>query len=173
MTLVHDIAHPCHSASKVVRGGGEQTSKILVAAFALCISMFVSMSSVSVSADPRLVCYMEVDLVQNPLGWTGTIEGDLNGEIVIVENPATFTGAIEHFDESFTMTLSDGTVIEGGDAGIFNLKTFKAVANGEISWVSSVNWEWLVGYKVHLSGVGDLSVEPWHFSGTLTMMPTE
>jgi|GEM_PF-2374733 len=116
---------------------------------------------------------MEVDLVQEPLGWTGTLDGDITGTIVIVENPATFPGTVEQFDESFTITTSDGVIINGGENGVFNLKMFKAVANGEITEVSSPDWEWLVGYGVHLSGRADLSATPWHFSGIVAMMPPE
>jgi len=119
------------------------------------------------------LCTMEVDLVQEPLGWTGTLEGAITGTIAIAENPATFPGTTEHFDESFTITTTDGTVMKGGDTGVFNLKMFKAVANGAIAEVSSPDWEWIVGYKLHFSGTADLSVTPWHFSGIVMLMPSE
>ncbi len=132
---------------------------------------FVSMLSLPACAEKRLVCTMEVDLVQEPLGWVGTLEGDISGTISIVENPATFPGTTEHFDESFTITTDDGDVLVGGDTGVFNLKMFKAVANGAITDASSPEWEWIVGYGLHFSGTADLTVNPWHFSGTVMFMP--
>jgi hypothetical protein len=113
---------------------------------------------------------MEADLVMEPLGWVGTITGDITGSMVIVENPATFPGTTEHFDESFTITTTDGIVIKGGDLGVFNLKMFKFVANGVITEVSSQEWQWLVGYGLHFWGTADLGVDPWHVTGSIRMM---
>jgi hypothetical protein len=135
--------------------------------------MFMWMSSVPVSAPPPyLVSQMEVDLVADPLGWTGTLVGDITGTIEILELPATFTGMmpIEHFNEEFTITMTDRTVIKGVETGTFNLATFTAVANGEITEVSSGKWRWLVGYQIHLTGVADLTVDPWHFSAEIRFM---
>lgn len=115
---------------------------------------------------------MEVDLVADPFGWTGTLVGDITGTIEIIELPATFTGVmpIEHFNEEFTITMADGTVIKGVERGTFNLATFTAVANGEITEVSPGKWRWLVGYQTHLTGVADLTVDPWHFSAEMRFM---
>lgn len=139
--------------------------------------MFMWMSSVPVSASPPyLVSQLEVDLVidelGNLIGWTGTLVGDITGTIEIVELPATFTGVmpIEHFNEEFTITTTDGTVIQGVETGAFNLATFAAVANGEITEVSSGKWRWLVGYQTHLTGVADLTANPWHFSAEFRFM---
>jgi len=154
-----------------VRGGGESTRRMIVATLVTCL--FVSLtvfSAPAVRAERPLTCTLEADLVMEPLGWVGTVTGDITGSIVIVENPATFPGTTEHFDESFIITTTDGVVIKGGDLGVFNLKMFKFVANGAITEVSSPDWQWLVGYEIHFWGSADLSVTPWHASGAIRMM---
>ena len=168
MSLLSLIPLP---TSRVVRGGGEQTRRLIVAA--IVAGMFVIMSPVSapsVGEGKPLMCTMEADLVNEPLGWVGTIEGAITGTMTIVENPATFVGVTEHFDESFTITTTDGVVIKGGDLGVFNLKMFKFVANGVITEVSSPDWQWLVGYELHFWGVADLTVDPWHVSGSIRIV---
>jgi hypothetical protein len=155
---------------EVVRGGGEKTRKTIVAIIVTCVFVSTAMLSVpSARADKPLECAMEADLVMEPLGWVGTITGDITGSMTIVENPATFPGATEHFDESFTITTTDGTVMKGYDLGVFNLKMFKFVANGAITEVSSPDWQWLVGYELHFWGSADLSVDPWHVSGSIRL----
>ncbi len=157
--------------SRVVRGGGEQTRKAIVASIVTCMFAFVSaLSAPSVLAEKPLVCTMEASLVMEPLGWAGTITGDITGSMEIVENPATFPGTTEHFDESLTITTTDGVVIKGYDLGVFNLKMLKFVANGAVTDVSSPDWQWLVGYKLHFWGSADLSVDPWHVTGSIRMM---
>lgn len=135
--------------------------------------MFAIVSALSVPtvrADRPLVCAIEADLVMEPLGWVGTVTGDIAGTMVIVENPATFPGTTEHFDESFTITTNDGVVIKGWDLGVFSLKHLRFVANGMITEVSSPDWQWLVGYELHFWGTANLDVEPWHVSGMIMMM---
>jgi hypothetical protein len=144
---------------------------MIVAAIVTCMFALVSALSVPVArAERPLVCVIEADLITEPLGWVGTVTGDITGSIAIVENPATFPGITEHFDESFTITTTDGVVIKGGDLGVFNLKMFKFVANGGITEVSSPDWQWLVGYEVHFQGSADLSVDPWHVLGNMMLM---
>ncbi len=158
--------------SKWVRGGGEQTRKTIVAAFVTSMFVFLSVASVPAAADERpLLCSIEADLVAEPLGWVGTISGAITGAFVIVENPATFPGTTEHFDEDFTITTTGGVVIKGWDLGVFNLKMFKFVANGQITEASSPDWEWLVGYNLHFWGSADLTVTPWHVTGMIRMVP--
>jgi len=69
--------------------------------------------------------------------WVRTVTGDITGSIVMMEGPATFPGMTEHFDETFTITTTDGVVIKGFDLGVYNLNTFKFRANGGITGVSS------------------------------------
>jgi hypothetical protein len=90
-----------------------------------------------------------------------------------MENPATFPGITEHFDEDWTITTTDGAVLKGHDLGVYNLYTFRFVANGEVIEASSPAWEFLVGYQMHFSGTttplvigGDV-----HATGTIALMP--
>jgi hypothetical protein len=144
---------------------------MIVAAFVACMFVIVSALSVpAVRADRPLKCTWEADLVMEPLGWTGPITGALTGTMSVVENPATFPGMTEHFDESFTITTTEGVIIKGGDTGVFNLKNLKFVALGVISEVSSPDLQWLVGYELHMTGSANLQVEPWHASATIMMI---
>jgi len=162
----------------VVRGGGEKTRRMIVAALVTCMFVFVSTLSVpSVRAnscdEKRLECVMEADVVwATPPYWQGTITGDITGSIIIMENPATFPGQTEHFDESFTITTVDGVVIKGYDLGVYNLKMFKFRANGAITEVSSPAWEFLVGYMMHFSGTTTPLVigGEVHATGTISLM---
>lgn len=90
--------------------------------------------------------------------WTGTVSGDLAGDIeihelwarnYIVGNPATGT---EHFFETFKIELDSGGWVSGVDAGVWNMGTGKFRANG---WVTDASADLgdLVGYKLHESGV--------------------
>ncbi len=159
------------TSSRVVRGGGEQTRRIIVAALVTCMLVFtIGLSMPAVRAEKPLVSTMEANLVLEPLGWVGTLTGDITGSIALVENPATFPGTTEHFDESITITTTDGVVIKGYDLGVFNLKTLRFVANGAITEVSSPDWQWLVGYELHFWGFADLGVNPWHCTGTVRMV---
>jgi len=166
------------NASWVVRGGGEKTRKMAIAVLVTCMLAFVSaLSMPAVRADEDderpLMCALELDVVwATPPYWQGTVTGDIAGSMLIMENPATFPGMTEHFDESFTITTTDGVVIKGWDLGVYNLNMFKFRANGMISEVSSPDWQWLVGYQLHFSG----STTPLviggevHASGTMTLM---
>ncbi len=167
------------STSRVVRGGGEKTRKTIVAALVTCMFALVcSLSTPGVRAQDeqaeRLVCAFEADVVWEPTPyWTGTVSGDISGSIVIMENPANFPGITEHFDESWTITTTDGVVIKGYDLGVYNLNMFKFRANGEATEASSPAWEFLVGYQMHFSGTttplvigGDV-----HATGSIALMP--
>jgi len=88
--------------------------------------------------------------------WKGDVHGCiLAGSIRVTELPAVFPGTTEHFFEEFEITA--GTeVISGTDAGVWSFVTYKFRANG---WVreATPGLHYLVGYKVHMSGV----TSPW------------
>ena len=161
-----------------VRGGGESTRRMIVATLVICMFTFVSTLSVPAARansddEKPLRCVMEADVVwATPPYWQGTLTGDISGSIIIMENPATFPGQTEHFDESFTITTTDGVVIKGYDLGVYNLKTFKFRANGGITEVSSPAWEFLVGYEMHFSGTTTPLVigGEVHATGTIMLM---
>jgi hypothetical protein len=157
-------------ASRVVRGGGEQTRKIVVAALVTCMFVFMSMLSVSaVRADQQLRCDVALVLT-SPTSWAGTVAGDITGSISITENPAIFVGQTEHFDENTVITTTDGVVIDIHDLGVVSFKSWRFTANGLVTDVSSENMQWLVGYEVHFMG----AVAPGevvYASGTMILMP--
>ena len=166
-------------ASVVVRGGGDDTRRKMVAAFVTGMFAVVCASSmpgaIAVSDDPnRLVCAFEADVAWDPVPhWVGTVSGDVAGSIIIMENPATFPGSTEHFDESWTITTDDGVVLKGYDLGVYNLNMFKFRANGEVTEASSQALEYLVGYQMHFSGTTTPLIPGGavHATGEITLMP--
>ncbi len=165
------------TASWVVRGGGEKTRKTVVAV--LVTFMFTLVSALSVpsasakSDDAPLVCTLELELIWSPLSWVGTLTGDITGTIVIMEGPATLGGVIEHFNEEFTITTSDGVVIKGWDSGVYNyVKTYMFMANGMVTEASSPDWQWLVGYQLHEMGRTTPLIMGGEVHATGTMMLT-
>ena len=121
----------------------------------------------------RLVCTFEADVAWEPTPhWVATIGGDISGSMIIMENPATLPGKTEHFDESWTITTTDGVVIKGWDLGVYGLLKFRFVANGEVTEVSSPAWEFLVGYQMHFQGTTTPLVigGEVHATGMITLM---
>ena len=147
---------------------------------ALVTGMFAlvcSLSTISVTAQDdepeRLICSIEADVVWEPTPhWVGTVSGDITGSLLLMENPATFPGSTEHFDESCTITTSDGVIIHAYDLGVYNLKAFKFRANGAVTDVSSSEWDYLVGYRMHFSGTTTPLVMggPVHATGMIALM---
>lgn len=136
--------------------------------------MFMSISSVPASAAPSvMICYFDVTLTPDGTGWTGTVSGVLTGtiEFALTEAP-TIAGSVEHFAERSTITTTDGVVVKGVDVGVFNLVLGSAVSNGEVTEVSVTDWEWLVGWHIHLMGEADFDTSPMEFSGILMLMPS-
>jgi len=143
----------------------------------LALVCVLSMPGIKAQDDePELLfCTLEADVVWAPTPhWVGTVSGDISGSIVMMENPATFPGMTEHFNESFTITTTDGVVIKGYDLGVYNLKTFKFRANGGITEVSAPDLQYLVGYKLHEMGTTTPFVigGEVHATGIMMLIPT-
>jgi hypothetical protein len=139
----------------------------------LALVCVLSMPGIKAQSDEpkQLMCTFELDVVWEPAPhWVGTVSGDISGSMVLTENPATFPGMTEHFDESFTITMTDGVVIKGYDLGVYNLNTFKFRANGGITEVSSQNLQYLVGYNLHEMGTTTPFVIGGEVHGTGIMM---
>lgn len=70
--------------------------------------------------------------------WIGYVKGDIKGKLEVWESdpyPTRYSpdGTIEYFYERFVLTLNDGTVITGNDAGVWSFNTFKWEAVGAVN----------------------------------------
>lgn len=124
----------------------------------ICLAVILSFFLIlvpSVSAKKPLRCEMEITFPWDPYQWIGTVEGDIDGDIVITPSSAIFPGATEHFLETFEIVTDEGAIIRGYDSGVWNMKTGRFRTNGRITQVIDESGEllYLVGYKVHFSGV--------------------
>ena len=88
----------------------------------------------------------------NPL-WTGTISGDINGDMFFYAMDSKDVGQVHHFWEVWNITTDDGDliIIEGIDKGVVSWKNDKYRMNGVVTEATG-NWEYLEGRKVHMSG---------------------
>lgn len=125
------------------------------------------------SGSQMLKCEMTAHVVWSPVPhWEGKITGGLIGDIAFWENPATFPGLTEHFNETFYITTSSGTVITGFDLGVYNLNMFRFRANGGITDSSAPDYAYLVGYGVHENGITTPFVMNGDVQGTATILLT-
>lgn len=84
--------------------------------------------------------------------WEGPMTGDIEGTIEFWETAANFfPGTTEHYFETMKITTSSG-VITGTNQGVFNFGTLKFRSNAVVDDATG-DWAYLVGYKMHFSGV--------------------
>ncbi len=107
----------------------------------------------------------------NDCHWSGTVAGDINGNIEIREywDLMFLPGNTEHFFEYFTITVDADSWVKGVDQGVWNMGTQKFRANGVITDASS-DLEYLIGYQLHemgytsgsgiVTGIADLFLVP-------------
>ncbi len=138
--------------------------------------MFALVSALSVPAvaaksdNSPLELTISASVVWNPVSWVGTVSGDITGTIVIMELPASLVGSVEIFNEEVTITTTDGVVIKAVDSGVYHyLTTYKFVANGVITEVSSPDMQWLVGYSLHEGGQTSTFIPGGDVHATWTM----
>jgi hypothetical protein len=116
-----------------------------------------------------LRCELEMDLFwTTPLHWEGTVTGDIVGTITVTELPPSFPGKTEHFSEIFEIVTANG-LIRGVDEGVWNMKTYKWRANGQVTEATGI-WADLVGCHLHEMGTTsplDVEVTAW---GTITIL---
>ncbi len=82
--------------------------------------------------------------------WSGTVWGDINGELYVTLATASFPGKTELFSETWLIE-TDGGVIEGFDEGVWRFANFKWVANGKVTGATG-GWSYLAGYDMHYHG---------------------
>ena len=108
----------------------------------------------------RAVATLTIDMTTcgpappNDCFWSGTVAGDINGNIEIREfwDQMFLPGNTEHFFEYFTISVDSDSWVSGVDQGVWNMGTQKFRANGVIT-DASADLEYLVGYQLHEMGV--------------------
>ena len=164
------------------REGVTTVKKGLTVAVAAALFALVFVSTPVVAADDddeplRAVMTITIDMntcgpaPPNDCFWSGTVEGDINGNIAIHEfwDLMFFPGKTEHFFEYFTISVDSDSWVSGVDQGVWNMGTQKFRANGEITDASS-DLAYLIGYQLHelgytsggpiVTGIADLALTP-------------
>lgn len=107
----------------------------------------------AVSAQPMKPLRGEMELFftgpANPL-WTGTISGDINGDMYFYATGSKDVGQVHHFWEVWNITTVGGDLI-GTDKGVVSWKNGKYRMNGIVTEATG-NWAYLEGHRVHMSG---------------------
>lgn len=83
--------------------------------------------------------------------WSGTITGDINGEMYFYSTGAKDVGQAHHFWEVWYITTVDGDLI-GTDKGVVSWENDKYRMNGVVTEATR-NWAYLEGRNVHMSGI--------------------
>jgi len=86
----------------------------------------------------------------NPV-WTGTISGDINGDMYFHNTGSKDVGQAHHFWEIWEIWDGDDLLLRGIDEGVVSWKNSKYRMNGEVT-EASPEWENLIGRKVHMNG---------------------
>lgn len=88
-----------------------------------------------------------------PLSWSGTISGDINGNIYFYKTGSKIVGDVKHFWEVWLITDDNGDMLlMGTDQGVVSLANMKYRMNGVVTDAAS-QYEHLIGHSVHMSGV--------------------
>ena len=136
---------------------------LLIVAFALTS---VLMTVTAVNAKPL---YGEMALYKPPVGpphpewgplsWSGTISGDINGNIYFYKTGSKVVGNVKHFWEVWLITDESGDMLlMGTDRGVVSLANMKYRMNGEVT-DAAPQYEGLIGRNVHMSGIV-ISISP-------------
>lgn len=132
-----------------------------VLATVLLAMVFVS-TPVAAAGDEeplRAVATLSIDMntcgpaPPNDCFWSGTVAGDINGNIEIREywDLMFLPGNTEHFFEYFTISVDSNSWVSGVDQGVWNMGTQKFRANGQITDASD-DLSYLIGYHLHEMG---------------------
>jgi hypothetical protein len=104
----------------------------------------------------------EMDLYKPPTGpehsewgtlsWSGTISGEINGNIYFYNSGRIVVGDVKHFWEVWFITDDTGDMLLlGTDKGVVSLDNMQFRMNGEVI-DAAPQYEHLIGRNVHMSG---------------------
>jgi hypothetical protein len=119
----------------------------------------VLVTAVMVKAEPL---YGEMELFKppsgpshpewGPLSWSGTISGDINGNIYFYKTGSKVVGQAKHFWEVWLITDAQGDMLlMGTDEGVVSVANLKFRMNGVVT-DAAPRYEHLNGRNVHMSG---------------------
>jgi len=131
-----------------------------------CALTSVLMTVFTVNAEPL---YAEIALFKPPVGpshpewgplsWSGTISGDIDGNIYFYKTGSKVVGNVKHFWEVWLITDETGDMLlMGTDKGVVSLANMKYRMNGAVTDAAS-QYEHLIGRNVHMSGIV-ISISP-------------
>ncbi len=87
-----------------------------------------------------------------PLSWSGTINGDINGNMYFYKTGSKVVGQAKHFWEVWLITDDEGDMLlMGTDEGVVSVANLKFRMNGVVTSVAP-EYEHLLGRNVHMSG---------------------
>jgi hypothetical protein len=103
-----------------------------------------------------------MDLIKLPLGpphpewgpntWSGTISGEIEGNIYFYKTGGKLVGQANHFSEVWLITDDeDNTLLMGTDKGVVSLKSFSYRMSGVVT-DAAPQYESLIGRKVYMRG---------------------
>jgi hypothetical protein len=88
-----------------------------------------------------------------PLSWSGTITGDINGNMYFYKTAGLEIGNTKHFWEVWLITdENDNMLLTGTDKGVVTIANWKYRMNGEVT-DAAPEYAHLIGHQVHMSGI--------------------
>ena len=88
-----------------------------------------------------------------PLSWSGTITGDINGNMYFYKTAGLEVGETKHFWEVWLITDEQGDMLlMGTDKGVVTIANWKYRMNGEVT-DAAPEYAHLIGHQVHMSGI--------------------
>lgn len=84
--------------------------------------------------------------------WSGTVSGDIEGNIYFYKTGGKLVGEANHFEEVWLITDSGGNMLlMGTDKGVVSLKSFSYRMSGIVT-DAAPEYESLIGRNVYMSG---------------------
>ena len=122
--------------------------------------MSVLMTAVIVKAKPL---YGDMELFKppsgpshpewGPLSWSGTISGDIDGNMYFYKTGSKVVGQAKHFWEVWLITNDQGNLLlMGTDEGVVSVANLEFRMNGVVTGAAP-EYEHLLGRNVHMSGI--------------------
>jgi len=150
---------------------------IVLLALALAFTL-VSVPAFSAQPNKPLRCEMswDIDYTIFPVGWRGTVWGDINGDITVTLVDARWTphDKTEHWIETWVIETASGE-IWGEEEGAASMANGKGNARGRITHATG-DWTHLIGCIFHWSCTAEMT-DPgpppdYHLDLTMFILPS-
>ncbi len=124
----------------------------------------------------RVVMHWDIDYTIFPIGWSGTVSGDINGDITVTLVDARWTphDKTEHWIETWVIVTDSGEIL-GEEEGAASMASPKCGARGRITGATG-EWTHLIGCIFYWKGDAEMT-DPgpppqWHVDATLFILPS-